>query len=221
MPKPRGRPPHDDCLTPAEWGVVNFVRHGLTNQQIADRRNVSLDAIKYHVANAIAKLGLKNRKALKTWVGWPKNSHADKGDIIMNDVAEDAIVGHGYYISVGQISRSVKDITLSEQWYKDVLNLDHLYSFGDLSFFDCGGTRLMLCQAEEELQSESIIYIRVPNINSAYQRLLGRGVEFINAPHMVHKHDDGTEEWMAFFMDPDGRPLSVMSIVGQSEGHST
>ena len=217
MPKLRGRPPYDDRLTPAEWGVVNFVRHGLTNQQIADRRNISLDAVKYHVANAIAKLGLDNRKALKSWVGWPKKSHVAKGDLIMNDVAEEAIVGHGYYICVGQVSRSVKDIKVSEKWYKDILEFDHLYSFGDLTFFDCGGTRLMLCQAEEELQGESIIYIRVPDINSAYQRLLGKGVEFINAPHMVHKHDDGVEEWMAFFKDPDGRPLAIMSIVGLVE----
>ncbi len=61
----------------------------------------------------------------------------------MNDVAEESIVGHGYYISVGQISRSVKDVKISERWYNDVLNLDHHYAFGDLSFFDCGGTRLM------------------------------------------------------------------------------
>jgi hypothetical protein len=30
-------------------------------------------------------------------------------------------------------------------------------------------------------------------------------------PHMIHRHDDGTEEWMAFFKDNDGRPLGVMS----------
>jgi methylmalonyl-CoA/ethylmalonyl-CoA epimerase len=30
---------------------------------------------------------------------------------------------------------------------------------------------------------------------------------------MIHKHADGTEEWMAFFKDPDGRPLGIMSQV--------
>jgi len=29
----------------------------------------------------------------------------------------------------------------------------------------------------------------------------------------VHRHGDGTEEWMAFFNDPDGRPLAIMSQV--------
>jgi len=29
----------------------------------------------------------------------------------------------------------------------------------------------------------------------------------------VHRHADGTEEWMAFFKDPEGRPLAIMSQV--------
>jgi methylmalonyl-CoA/ethylmalonyl-CoA epimerase len=28
---------------------------------------------------------------------------------------------------------------------------------------------------------------------------------------MIHRHEDGTEEWMAFFKDHDGRPLALMS----------
>lgn len=28
---------------------------------------------------------------------------------------------------------------------------------------------------------------------------------------MIHRHADGTEEWMAFFNDPEGRPLAIMS----------
>jgi len=30
---------------------------------------------------------------------------------------------------------------------------------------------------------------------------------------MIHRHDDGTEEWMAFFKDNDGRPLGIMAQV--------
>jgi catechol 2,3-dioxygenase-like lactoylglutathione lyase family enzyme len=47
---------------------------------------------------------------------------------------------------LGQIARSVKDIEQSESWYRDTLGLQHLYTFGSLAFFDCGGTRLMLTQ---------------------------------------------------------------------------
>ncbi len=85
-----------------------------------------------------------------------------------------------------------------------------LYSFGDLAFFDCGGTRLFLSQ-DGNAEAESILYFRVPDIRAAHAELAARGIEFINAPHMIHRHDDGTEEWMAFFKDNEGRPLGIMS----------
>lgn len=121
------------------------------------------------------------------------------------------------YSGIGQISRSVTDIEASERWYRDVIGIDHLYTFGDLAFFDCGGTRLMLSQVEDKPGNESLIYLRVPDINAAHERLEAQGIEFINAPHMVHKHDDGVEEWMAFFNDPEGRPLAIMSVVEPAE----
>jgi hypothetical protein len=43
--------------------------------------------------------------------------------------------------------------------------------------------------------------------------LADRGVEFISAPHMIHKHQDGTEEWLAPFKDNEGRPLALMAQV--------
>jgi len=205
MLKKRGRPPHDDALTPAEWRIVNAVRHGLTNRQIAQRRGISLDAVKYHVANAIAKLGLDDRKALQLWAGAHKGSPVSQMETAMNDDIR--------YLGVGQIARSVADIQAAETWYRDVLGLDHLFTFGDLAFFDCGGTRLMLSQVKDEPAAESIIYLRVPDINAAYERLNGDRIEFISAPHMIHRHEDGSEEWMAFFKDPEGRPLAIMSVV--------
>ena len=53
----------------------------------------------------------------------------------------------------------------------------------------------------------------MPDVRSAHAQLSGRGVEFTHAPHMIHRHDDGTEEWMAFFKDSEGRLLSIMSQV--------
>ena len=54
MKRPRGRPPHSDLLTPSEWRTVHAVQHGMTNAEIARRRGVSVNAVKYHVANALA-----------------------------------------------------------------------------------------------------------------------------------------------------------------------
>ncbi len=93
-----------------------------------------------------------------------------------------------------------------------MLGLQHLYSFGKLAFFDCGGLRLFLSEGEGAA-ADSIIYFRVDDIRSAHVALEARGVEFTHAPHMIHRHDDGTEEWMAFFKDNENRPLAIMAAV--------
>jgi len=197
----RGRPRHGDVLTPGEWAVVEFVRHGLTNRAIAERQGVSMDAVKFHVANALAKLGLDSRKQLCQWSGVR---------------VESALKGRGKTMSgevqlgpLGQVSRVVSDIEAATRWYRDALGLPHLYSFGELAFFDCGGLRLYLQQ--DEAKPESVLYFRVADIHAAHEALAAKGVKFLNAPHMIHRHEDGTEEWMAFLEDPDGRPLGLMA----------
>ena len=78
--KPRGRPAHQDLLTPAEWRVVSLAQHGLTNAQIAQRLQVSINAIKYHITNVIGKLqsipqsGVSDKKSLVKFLGAPKDS---------------------------------------------------------------------------------------------------------------------------------------------------
>jgi DNA-binding CsgD family transcriptional regulator/catechol 2,3-dioxygenase-like lactoylglutathione lyase family enzyme len=193
--RPRGRPPHADVLTPAEWRTVYAVQHGMTNVEIARRRGISVIAVKFHVTNALAKLGLADRKALRRWFRRTGET----------EVNTELALG-----PIGQIARSVSDVVASEKWYRDVLGLPHLYTFGTLAFFDLGGTRLMLSQ-EGGAAKESLLYLKVPDIGAAHEALAARGVRFTHAPHMIHRHADGTEEWMAFFEDPDGRPLALMS----------
>lgn len=200
----RGRPPHDDVLTPAEWRVLEWVRHGLTNPAIATRMEVSVDAVKFHVANILAKLGAPSRAELRHWTGVDRSAALAA---FLPNLDQEFAMG-----PIGQISRSVSDIAAARRWYEEVVGLTHLYSFGDLAFFDCGGTRLFLSQAEAP-GPESILYFRVDDIRVSHTALESAGVEFLNAPHMIHRHDDGTEEWMAFFNDPDGRPLAIMSQV--------
>jgi DNA-binding CsgD family transcriptional regulator/predicted enzyme related to lactoylglutathione lyase len=204
-PARRGRPPHDDALTPAEWRVVHAVKHGMTSREIAERRGISIDAVKFHVANALEKLGLPNRKALRHWHQAPKQSALNR-----RRTAVDAQIPLG---PIGQIARTVKDIAESQAWYSQVLKLPHLYTFGKLAFFDCGGTRLMLTGETAFAPLESVLYLRVTDIGATHDELTSRGVEFINAPHLIHRHPDGTEEWMAFFKDPEGRTLAIMSQV--------
>lgn len=197
----RGRPPHGDLLTPAEWRVVEAVRHGLSNPAIAARLGVGVDAVKYHVGNALQKLGLTSRAELRRWSGVRRDSCLQGRTEAMDP---DLKLG-----AFGQISRTVTDIAAARRWYADVLGLPHLYSFGDLAFFDCGGVRLFLSQGEGA--PESILYFRVEDVHATAAALTARGASFVSAPHMIHRHEDGTEEWMAFFNDPDQRPLAIMS----------
>jgi DNA-binding CsgD family transcriptional regulator/catechol 2,3-dioxygenase-like lactoylglutathione lyase family enzyme len=210
----RGRPPHDDVLTPAEWAIVDTVGHGLSNARIAVRHGVSRDAVKQHVRNAVTKLGLRGRAELQRWSGMPKSSagyrRVNKTEIAMTTY-ELRLGG------IGQISRTVRDIAEASAWYGDVLGLKHLYTFGKLAFFDLGGARLLLSAESGEVTPESIMYLRVDDIAAAHAALAARGVAFKGAPHLIHRHRDGTEEWMAFFTDPEGRLLALMSHVQATE----
>ena len=206
----RGRPPHDDVLTPAEWAIVHAVRHGMSNARIAVLRRISRDAVKYHVRNAVAKLGLRGRADLKRWAGVPKNSAAYRRPTNKETAMTKPELRLG---PIGQISRTVRDIDEACAWYGKVLGIKHLYTYGKLAFFDLGGTRLYLSAEGAEAGPESILYLRVDDIGAAYNELTARGVEFNGAPHLIFRHPDGVEEWMAFFKDPEGRPLALMSQV--------
>ncbi len=70
----RGRPPHPDILTPAEWQVLEGVRAGRTNQEIADQLGVTFHTVKFHVSNMLAKLQLRDRQQLAEWRPAPVES---------------------------------------------------------------------------------------------------------------------------------------------------
>jgi len=198
----RGRPAHPDVLTPGEWRVVEAVRHGLRNREIAQRQGVSIDAVKYHVANALHKLGLVSRYELRCWNGVRRDSRLHSMETAME---QNFKLG-----ALGQVARTVKDIAAARAWYADVLGLAHLYSFGNLAFFDCSGVRLFLSEGGGQA-AQSILYFSVEDVRTAHEALAARGVSFTHAPHMIHRHADGQEEWMAFFNDNEGRPLAIMS----------
>ena len=182
-----------------------MVRHGMSNRDIARRRGISVDAVKFHVANALLKLGLDRRAELRTWRGVPADSALRR-----RQGAPAMAVQLG---AIGQIARPVGDIQTAVDFYGKVLGLPHLYTFGNLAFFDCGGTRLFLSANDGPVGEPSVLYFQVDDIQLAYDDLRGRGVEFENAPHLIHKHDNGIEEWMAFFPDPDGHLLAIMAQV--------
>lgn len=206
-----GRPRHEDVLTPAEWKVAEQVRHGMTNRRIAKRMGVSVDAVKFHVGNTLSKLGFSSREELRRWDGVARGTALDQ----FRRSAMDAAAETNSYMMLGQVARTVTNVEQARDWYRDVLGLPELYAFPGLAFFDLGGVRLMLTEDGDGSQ-ESILYLRVPDIHASKEELESRGVKFKHAPHLIHRHEDGTEEWMAFLEDVEGRPLAIMMQVRAS-----
>jgi catechol 2,3-dioxygenase-like lactoylglutathione lyase family enzyme len=116
---------------------------------------------------------------------------------------------------LGQVSLLTRSAPAAEAWYRDVLGLRHIFTFGNLVFFDCAGTRLYIHEVpEKEWRPSSILYFAVSDIQSAHEELGKRDVKFTRAPQMNYKDDEtADEEWMAFFDDPDGNTLAIMSRV--------
>jgi methylmalonyl-CoA/ethylmalonyl-CoA epimerase len=118
---------------------------------------------------------------------------------------------------IGQIAINVHDPERATAFYRDVLGLQHLFSAGRLSFFDCGGVRLML-SPPEKLEFDhpgSILYFQVVDIQAAYARLKTVGAKFEDTPHLLArmpKHD----LWMTFFRDSEENLLALMSEVARA-----
>jgi methylmalonyl-CoA/ethylmalonyl-CoA epimerase len=112
---------------------------------------------------------------------------------------------------IGQLALPVLDVDRSEVFYEQVIGLRKLYRFGDLSFFDCAGVRLLLEKVNDRLEfrPQGCIYFRCADIALTVAELQRRGVTFTHRPHLIAAMDDH-DLWMAFFNDPDGHTLAVM-----------
>jgi DNA-binding CsgD family transcriptional regulator len=67
----RGRPPYPGVLTPREQQVLDLIRQGLTNEQIAQRLGISFSGARYHVAEILSKLGVSSRQEAALWSPQP------------------------------------------------------------------------------------------------------------------------------------------------------
>ena len=110
---------------------------------------------------------------------------------------------------IGQIGRPVSDVDRSEAFYEKVVGLRKLFRFGDLTFFDCAGVRLLLEKDRGGIQPSGCIYFRCADIALGVAELEKRGAVFTSKPHLIARMDDH-DLWMAFFNDPDGHILALM-----------
>ena len=169
-----------------------------------------MDAVKYHLANISAKLGVRGRE-LRHWPGIPMTSGLTRrrNDTQMNGSTTTRLG------PIGQVSLSIRDTARAERFYGETLGLPHVFTFGDLAFFDADGTRLYLHRKDEaDWRPGSILYFLVDDIHAAQGSLTAKGVNFSGAPHVIYTDDaTGDEEWMTFFEDGEGNTLALMSRV--------
>jgi methylmalonyl-CoA/ethylmalonyl-CoA epimerase len=115
---------------------------------------------------------------------------------------------------IRQIAINIHDTSRAIEFYRDTLGLQHLFTAGNLAFFDCGGVRLMLTPPEkpEFDHPSSILYFKVDDIQAAFDRLVQKGVKAEGKPHIVARMPDH-DLWLAEFRDSEGNLMSLMSEV--------
>jgi methylmalonyl-CoA/ethylmalonyl-CoA epimerase len=115
--------------------------------------------------------------------------------------------------ALGQIGITVRDAEKAAAFYRDTLGMKPLFQMPGMAFFDCGGIRLMLSASEKSAETySSVLYFKVAEIGTAWAALTERGVALEHEPHLIARMPDH-ELWMAFFRDPDGNLLALMSEV--------
>ena len=62
-----------------------------------------------------------------------------------------------------------------------------------------------------------MIYFTVDSAHAAAEELKSKGVRLESEPHIIHQTEHYTL-WMAFFNDPDGNLMAVMSEEGELMG---
>lgn len=118
---------------------------------------------------------------------------------------------------IGQIAIPVRDVHASIAFYRDQLGMEFLFEVPGMGFFNCDGIRLMLAESTEpeRLPCGATLYYGVDQIQSVYETLSQSGVVFASPPRKIAEIGEH-DLWMAFFRDPDGNLLGLMSEILRS-----
>ena len=117
-----------------------------------------------------------------------------------------------------QVALAAPDLDEAERFYKDALGARFVARFDPpgLVFFDLDGVRLLIERASET-RGNSVLYLWTDDIEGRVADLEAKGVRMTSPPHPIHKDEDGTfgpageTEWMAFFEDPAGNVLALVT----------
>jgi methylmalonyl-CoA/ethylmalonyl-CoA epimerase len=121
---------------------------------------------------------------------------------------------------IKQIAVPVNDVDKAKAFYKDVLGMPHLFDAPPaLSFFDCGGIRLMLCgpaaQGKDGDRQHAVLFYEVSDINKTYASITASGAPSLAAPHVIARMN-GRDVWIAEMSDGQGNAVSLISEVATS-----
>ena len=113
---------------------------------------------------------------------------------------------------IDQVWLDCKDLEEAERFYSNLLGLAKTGEVpGQMLFFDCGGTNLLLGK-RDEIRPNSILYFNIgdkeSDIQSAYNQLKKAGAWVGDSPHCIAENWNGYDVWTAFFKDPSGNQLA-------------
>ena len=121
---------------------------------------------------------------------------------------------------IKQIAVPVRDVKEAARFYRDTLGLKHLFDAPPaLSFFDCGGVRLMLAgpeaQGKDGEEQHPVLFYDVSDIKKAHAKIKSSGAKSIEEPHIITRMN-GHEIWISSISDGQGNVVSLMSDVAEA-----
>jgi predicted enzyme related to lactoylglutathione lyase len=88
-----------------------------------------------------------------------------------------------------------------------------------LSFFDCGGIRLMLAgpegQGKDGDQQHAVLFYDVDDIKATHARIKASGAKSLEEPRIIARMN-GREVWVSSVSDGQGNVVSLMSEVPEA-----
>lgn len=113
-----------------------------------------------------------------------------------------------------QVAQRATDLAAASSFYAELLGVEPAATFDPpgLAFFDLDGVRLLLDRGAPS----ALVYLAVDDIEASVAWVRGKGLEVTSEPHVIFRHDDdtlgpaGTDEWMAFFTDPEGNLVGLV-----------
>ena len=121
---------------------------------------------------------------------------------------------------IKQIALPVDSIDEAKVFYRDVLGLRHLFDAPPgLSFFDCGGVRLMLAapaaQGKDGPQQHAVLFYDVSDIKETHARIKSSGAKSLGEPHCIARMN-GLEVWVGELSDGQGNVVGLISEVPEA-----